>query len=126
MKFQHLMALVVLSLVTVPGARAATSTWTGADPSGYWSAPANWSPAGVPVNGDALVFPAGLPPGDKVSTNDLADGLFRSISLASGHTIRGNRITLTNDTSVIINSGTNEIACDWTFTATSSPSALQN
>src|SRR2546427_305050 len=39
-----------------------TSTWTGADPSGYWSAPANWSPAGVPVNGADLVFPGGLPP----------------------------------------------------------------
>src|SRR6185436_6238131 len=39
-----------------------TRTWTGADPSGYWSAPANWSPAGVLVNGDDLVFPGGLPP----------------------------------------------------------------
>jgi hypothetical protein len=34
MKIQHFMALVVLSLATVPGARATTSTWTGADPGG--------------------------------------------------------------------------------------------
>src|SRR5438093_13064130 len=117
MKIQHLMALVVLSLATVPGARAATSTWTGADPSGYWSAPANWSPAGVPVNGNDLVFPDGLPPGDMVSTNDLTNSFFRSISFlqAGGHTIRGNPITLTNRASVIINSGTNVIACDLTF-----------
>ena len=101
----------------------ATNTWTGADPSGYWSAPANWSPAGVPTNGNDLVFPGGLPPGDMVSTNDLTNRIFRSISLAGGHTIRGNRITLTNDTSVIINSGTNEIACDWIFSAIPSPSA---
>src|SRR3954467_2273647 len=60
--------------------RAQTSTWTGADPSGYWSAPANWSPPGVPVNGADLVFPGGLPAGDMVSTNDLTDSFFRSIN----------------------------------------------
>src|SRR5437667_6676367 len=110
------MAVVVLSLATVPGARAAaaTTTWTGADPSGYWSAPANWSPAGVPTNGNDLMFPGGLPPGDMVSTNDLTNSSFRSITFggASSHTIRGNPITLTNRTDCIINSGTNVIACD--------------
>src|SRR6266496_1438883 len=123
MKIQHLMALVVLNLATVPGARAAatTTTWTGADPSGYWSEPANWSPAGVPVNGNDLVFPGGLPPEDKVSTNDLTDGTFRSITFqAGGYTIRGNPITLTNRTECIINSGTNVIACDLTFSGTPS------
>ena len=117
MKIQHFMALVVLSLATVPGVRAAaTNTWTGADPSGYWSAPANWSPAGVPVNGNDLVFPGGLPPGDMVSTNDLTNSTFRSIRFqAGGYTIRGNPITLTNRSGVIINSGTNVIACDLTF-----------
>ncbi len=124
MKIQHFMALVVLSLATVPGARAAatTTTWTGADPSGYWSAPANWSPAGVPTNGNDLVFPSGLPPGDMVSTNDLTDRIFRSISFtqAGGHTIRGNPITLTNRTDCIVNSGTNVIACDLTFSGTPS------
>ena len=125
MKIQHFMALVVLSLATVPGARAAaaTNTWTGADPSGYWSAPANWSPAGVPVNGNDLVFPGGLPPGDKVSTNDLTDRVFRSIRFqAGGHTIRGNPITLTNSPDCIVNSGTNVIACDVTFSGTPSTS----
>src|SRR5438477_3071043 len=119
MKIQHFMALVVLSLLTVPGARAAatTNTWTGADPSGYWSAPANWSPTGVPVNGDDLVFPGGLPPADMVSTNDLADSIFRKITFsgASRHTIRGNPMTLTNRTDCIINNGgTNVLACDLT------------
>src|SRR6185295_11546869 len=101
---------------------AQTRTWTGADPSGYWSAPANWSPAGVLVNGDDLVFPGGLPPADKVSTNDLTDRIFRSISFVQGggHTIRGNPITLTNGASALVNSGTNVIACDLTFTGTPS------
>jgi len=129
MKIQHFMALVVLSLATVPGARAAatTTTWTGADPSGYWSAPANWSPAGVPTNGNDLVFPGGLPPGDMVSTNDLTDSFFRSIRFDQGsrHTIRGNPITLTNRANVIINSGTNVIACDLTFTGTPSTPTSQ-
>jgi hypothetical protein len=120
MKIQHFLALVVLSLATVPGARATTNTWTGADPSGYWSAPANWSPASVPVNGNDLVFPGGLPPGDMVSTNDLTDSIFRSIRFgqASRHTIRGNPITLTNSTIVISHSGTNVMACDLTFSGT--------
>ncbi len=124
MKIQHFIALVVLSLLTVPGARAAatTNTWTGADPSGYWSAPANWSPAGVPVNGDDLVFPGGLPPGDMVSTNDLTDSFFRKITFsgASRHTISGNPITLTNRSDCITYSGTNVIACDLTFSGTPS------
>src|SRR5436190_13018618 len=100
-----ILASILLLALSLSG-RAQTRTWTGADPSGYWSAPANWSPAGVLVNGDALVFPGGLPPGDKVSTNNLTDRIFRSISLAGGHTIRGNPITLTNRTECIINSGT--------------------
>ena len=103
--------------------RAQTRTWTGADPSGYWSAPANWSPAGVPVNGADLVFPGGLPPGDMVSTNDLTGSFFRSIRFdlaSSTHTIRGNPITLTNRADCIVNSGTNVIACDLTFSGTPS------
>src|SRR5262245_29118228 len=102
--------------------RAQTHTWTGADPSGYWSAPANWSPASVPVTGAELVFPGGLPPGDMVGTNDLPESIFRSIRFVQGggHTIRGNPITLTNRTDVIINSGTNVIACDLTFSGTPS------
>jgi len=100
----------------------ANITWTGADPSGYWSAPANWFPTGVPTNGADLVFPGGLPPEDMVSTNDLTDSIFRSIKFvqAGGHTIRGNPITLTNPTSAIIHDGTNVIACDLTFSGTGS------
>src|SRR5437773_4834155 len=114
-----ILASILFIALSLSG-RAQTNTWTGADPSGYWSAPANWSPAGVPTNGNDLVFPGGLPPGDMVSTNDLTDSFFRSISFtqAGGHTIRGNPITLTNRANVIINSGTNVIACDLTFSGT--------
>jgi hypothetical protein len=57
-----------------------------------------------------------------VSTNDLTDRIFRSITFsgASKHTIRGNPITLTNRTDCIINAGTNVIACDLTFSGTPS------
>src|SRR5205814_9650654 len=100
-------------LRSTPVGQPTNITWTGADPSGYWSAPANWSPSGVPINGNDLVFPGGLPPGDMVSTNDLPGSFFRSISFtgASRHTIRGNPITLTNSSGVISSSGTNVIAC---------------
>src|SRR5580765_7627818 len=109
-------------LRSTPVGQPTNITWTGADPSGYWSAPANWSPAAVPVNGADLVFPAGLPPGDMVSTNDLPGSFFRSIRFdqTGGHTIRGNPITLTNRSDCIINSGTNVIACDLTFSGTPS------
>src|SRR3989442_4432664 len=102
-------------LRSTPVGQPTTNTWTGADPSGYWSAPANWSPAGVPVNGNDLVFPGGLPPEDKVSTNDLTDRIFHSIKFqAGGYTIRGTPITLTSRADCIINTGTNVIACDLT------------
>ncbi len=98
-----------------------TKTWTGADASGYWSTPGNWSPAGVPANGDDLVFPGGLPPGDMASTNDLAESSFRSIRFqAGGHTLHGNPMSLINRKDCIINTGTNVIACDLTFAGTPS------
>ena len=108
------------SVTVQPVFAATTNTWTGADPSGNWSAPANWSPAGVPTNGNDLVFPGGLPPGDMVSTNDLTGSFFRSITFggASRHTIRGNPMTLTNRSNCILNSGTNVMACDLTFSGT--------
>jgi hypothetical protein len=113
--------IVVIGTDQPTNSIAQTRTWTGADPSGYWSAPANWSPAGVLVNGDTLVFPGGLPPGDMVSTNDLTDRIFLSITFqAGGHTIRGNPITLTSRSDCIINTGTNVIACDLTFSGTPS------
>lgn len=110
----------ILFLALALSGRAQTRTWTGADPSGHWSAPANWSPAGVPVNGSDLVFPGGLPPGDMVSTNDLTGSFFRSITFggASRYTLRGNPIMLTNRANCIINGGTNVIACDLTFSGT--------
>src|SRR6185436_7095728 len=84
------------------------------------SAPANWSPAGVPTNGNDLVFPGGLPPEDMVSTNDLIGSFFRSITFntASRYIIRGNPMTLTNRSNCIINKGTNVMACDLTFSGT--------
>src|SRR5688572_17603524 len=114
-----ILASILFIALSLSG-RAQTHTWTGADPSGYWSAPANWSPAGVPVNGADVVFPGGLPPEDTVSTNDLPVSIFRSITFgqASRHSISGNPITLTNRADVILNSGTNVIACDLTFSGT--------
>ena len=122
LRFSFGASLLLLMMQGASGQQPPTMTWTGTDPSGYWSAPGNWSPPGVPVSGNALVFPGGLPSADMVSTNDLTDGIFRSVTFdqAGGHTIRGNPITLTNGTTYgygISNSGTNVVGCDLTFAA---------
>lgn len=50
-----LIVLVVLILLAAP-ALAATKSWKTDGPSQYWSNPDNWSPTGVPQNGDDLHF----------------------------------------------------------------------
>ena len=116
-----ILASILFIALSLSGRAQTTTTWTGADPSGYWSAPANWSPAGVPTNGNDLVFPSGLPPADMVSTNDLTGSFFRKITFsgAGGHIIRGNPMTLTNRSNCI-SSGNNVIACDLIFSGTPS------
>jgi hypothetical protein len=77
--------LIALSL----SRRAQTHTWTGANPSGYWSASANWSPAGVPVN------PVFEPEGTVTTLNGMP---FR-ISYVGGD---GNDVTLTVPDSIVL------------------------
>ncbi len=47
--------LWLLWLGAVTAGQGASPRWTGAV-NGYWSEPNNWDPAGVPANGDLLVF----------------------------------------------------------------------
>lgn len=76
-------------------AGAATKTWTGfsLNGDGNWNVGANWSPVGVPVAGDTLIFPANAL---KLSnTNNLApDTAFGNITLSGAYEIYGNRITI--------------------------------
>ncbi len=69
--------------------------WNGSA-SNLWSNPNNWTPTGVPVAGEGLLFPSGA--ANLSNTNDLAPGsaFSRIIFTGSGYTLGGNGITLTS------------------------------
>jgi autotransporter-associated beta strand protein len=89
-----MLAAFILS-ATAP-ANANVYSWSGGGVTGNWSDSGNWGFAGVPANGDSLVFPA--PPSLVSVTNDLANLSLAQIRFAGnggGYTIDGNSFTLT-------------------------------
>jgi hypothetical protein len=85
---------VVLTAVSV------IRSWTGSA-SNLWSNPANWSPAGIPSAGEALMFPAGT----GAMTNDLPAGTVVGLmTFNNGGTLGGNALTLTGDVKFVGNS----------------------
>jgi autotransporter-associated beta strand protein len=79
----------------ISSASATLRTWTGAGGSSYWSASANWSPAGSPVSGDELIFHGGA--SRLVNTNDLPNLQLNSIVLngsSGGFFLFGNPVSL--------------------------------
>jgi hypothetical protein len=96
---------LTLALSTV-SSHAATLNWSGGSAaSGNWSAVANWS-AGVPGNGDTVVFPVGV--ARPVNTNDLTDLVLSQIQFqGSNYVIYGNAFTLTNSLASANLAGTN-------------------
>ncbi|MFY0407437.1 beta strand repeat-containing protein [Solicola sp. PLA-1-18] len=112
-------AVVLGGLVSVPASAAGTtSTWTG-DVSSSMNTAANWSPAQVPVAGDALVFPAGS--ARTTVVNDLPTGTsFESIRVGgAGYSVSGNAIELTGGLTADYTSGTSAVA-----TPISNPGAI--
>src|SRR5436190_7409426 len=103
MKTQTLLLLGML--VLGPNVHAAERTWTGSGGNNLWSNPNNWSPAGVPRNGDDLNFfnicplPFGCPAFTVI--NDLSNlqvGELRFGDSASGnveYVVNGNPLRLT-------------------------------
>ncbi len=89
-----LLAALIPTGVSSP---AAILTWTGGGANAYWINSVNWGSAGVPTNGDTLIFPAGQPA--ELNTNNIAGLVLNQICFAgmgSGYDLRGNPITLTN------------------------------
>jgi acetyl esterase/lipase len=72
----------------------ASRSWTGAN-SALWSDPNNWSPAGVPSAGEALIFPVGAV--RTTMTNDLAGAVAGPMDFRASYTLNGNPLTLTGD-----------------------------
>lgn len=66
--FPQAMLTFALCCVALPAA-GATRIWLGAN--SLWSNPNNWSPGGVPQNGDALTFPSGNQFTEFFMNNDL-------------------------------------------------------
>jgi fibronectin-binding autotransporter adhesin len=84
--------ILFASLLSWASAAAAVKTWSNGGADLNWNNPANWSPSGVPVNGDDLVFPAGS---DAVTNNNLSGRTFGSLTIQDHTTIQGNAFTLT-------------------------------
>jgi autotransporter-associated beta strand protein len=91
--------------------RAATWSWSGGGgANAYWNNSANWGFAGIPANGDTVVFPASQP--DLLNTNNIA-GLtlnqIRFVGAGGGYDIRGDAFTLTNSIIATNTTGANII-----------------
>ena len=80
-------------------ARGAVLSWSGGGgANANWNNSANWGFAGMPGNGDTLIFPASQP--DLVNTNNIPGLTLNQIIFAGpggGYDIRGNAFTLTNN-----------------------------
>lgn len=91
-QFATSVSVFFVSAVLVGEVHAATKTWTGTS-GALWSSAANWSPAGAPVNGDALLFPSAAT--TRVTTNDINNLTLAELEFgASGYTITGNALTI--------------------------------
>lgn len=88
-----LSAFGVILLAASPLA-GATRTWSGLGADTNWTTAGNWDV--LPVAGDDLVFPSGVPAGSLTSNNDFpAATLFNSLTFSgNGYTFNGNSITL--------------------------------
>src|SRR5262245_7423156 len=97
-------------------------SWSGAGATGNWSDSGNWGFAGVPANGDTLVFPAAQP--RLANTTDLASLSLSQIRFAGasgGYAIYGNAITITGGIEATNTAGANAINNGITLSSTDIP-----
>ena len=100
-----------------PAHAATTRVWIGAATSDFWSAPANWSPTGAPVDGDSVVVPAATTGiGQKndlgsfnIITNKFEPLRLSSLTLNQAVSLRGNRLAITSTLSVGVSSIVTEL-----------------
>lgn len=89
-------AMLLALQVTRGHAIGTTRTWTGATDSN-WGTASNWNPAGVPGQGDVLVFPGAAP----LSTNNNLNGLdLDTLSFAANYVVTGNAFTVDTEIAV--------------------------
>ena len=93
---RHAAVALILGMLVIAGAEAATRTWQG-DVDTNWNTAGNWVENAVPANGDDLVFPDS--PVSRDSNNDIAGLSINSIAITTTNTganynFTGNGITL--------------------------------
>jgi autotransporter-associated beta strand protein len=107
--------LVLVWLSCVVTAHANTLTWSGgAVPNANWNDSANWGGAGIPGNGDTIIF-SGSHTNAFVNTNNIANLTLNQIQFVGDNTfgvkfdLRGNAFTLTGSILATNVTGTNII-----------------
>lgn len=112
-------AIMAISLLLCVSATAALKTWDGSS-GANWSTAANWTPSGVPLDGDDLSFPAGAL--NPVNNNDIVDLRVATLQFsgaAGGFTLSGNAITITNGVVAANTAGLNILSFSTITNATS-------
>jgi autotransporter-associated beta strand protein len=102
--------LVGAALLIGPRNHAAVYNWSGAGSTGNWNESANWGYAGVPNNGDTLIFPARQP--GQANTNNIPNlsvSQIRFVGAGGGYALWGNSFTLTNSIEATNTAGANTI-----------------
>jgi autotransporter-associated beta strand protein len=88
-----------------------TLSWSGGGgANAYWNNSANWGFAGVPANGDTVIFSASQP--NPLNTNNITGLVLNQIHFVGaggGYDIRGNAFTLTNSIIATNTAGANII-----------------
>ncbi|HSY17018.1 MAG TPA: autotransporter-associated beta strand repeat-containing protein [Candidatus Acidoferrales bacterium] len=120
--FRAFLGAVILTSAFILGFTASVNanvySWSGGGSSGFWSDAGNWGFAGVPGNGDSVVFPA---PSSLISTTNNIVGLslvqIRFAGNGGGTTLTGNAITLTGGIEATNTIGLNTISNNITLGA---------
>jgi autotransporter-associated beta strand protein len=110
-KFWRWPALLILSVtqLCLP-ASGSVWTWSGGGANALWNNSANWGFAGIPANGDTVIFPASQP--NELNTNNIAGLVLnqvRFVGAGGGYDIRGNAFTVTNNIEATNTAGANTI-----------------
>src|SRR6185503_4476241 len=90
---------LVLACATSNSAAGADCSWTG-NINGLWSNPNNWSPVGVPQNGDSLLLEKNS---NTSMVNDLAGLVVSGLKFGSDtYRLSGNALILSNAFSILV------------------------
>jgi len=119
LRLRPLVKLILLGLLLAHDAgtaQGATRTWNGSEDSA-WSNPDNWSPTGVPQNGEFLVFPDISPFGQDSMNNDLPNLTVNNMTFtAGGYSLGGNTLTFIQGiTDNHSGGGLNRVNCNMQF-----------